>query len=306
MWSRRLFAFFAALALVIAACGGDTGETADTTGDTNASTTTDMVSTTAADEETLDPDAMAIHGESDLEVGFSPDPLTVDVTSGGDLSASDLVGCEGFVATAPDYEVDWDGSGFLRVFYEPDTEADTTLIVNGPNDEWTCEDDSFGTMDPMIDFTDPEAGEYDIWVGTTSGETVEGELTITDGGDALPDGATTTTSSTAPGSSTTATTTAGSTTTDAPTTTSGSIDTIPTTSTTFITTTSTTLGTTTTSPSGTTFTIPSTTIPNITTTIPITIPTTTTTTFGITSTTFTIPPTTIPGITTTTFDFPFP
>ena len=57
----------------------------------------------------------------------------------------------------------------------------TTLIVNGPTGAWFCADDTYGTLDPTIDITDPGSGAYDIWVGSYSSEaTISGEMNVTE------------------------------------------------------------------------------------------------------------------------------
>jgi hypothetical protein len=120
-------------------------------------------------------------GTLSLNAGFSNDPRTQAITSGGDVDASYLGGnCFGWAATNPDFRVQWDGFGFLRFFFVADS-GDTTLIINDPVGGWHCNDDSFGTIDPSIDFGDAQDGQYDIWVGSfSSGEFISGTLYVTE------------------------------------------------------------------------------------------------------------------------------
>lgn len=79
-------------------------------------------------------------------------------------------GCLGFIAEAPD----------LRLFYEPGRnypliietrgDADVTLVVNDPEGEWHCDDDSGSGLNGRVLFSDPGGGQYDIWVGTYANE----------------------------------------------------------------------------------------------------------------------------------------
>ena len=62
-----------------------------------------------------------------------------------------------------------------------DAADDTTLIINAPDGSWYCNDDAPGTIDPMFDFTNPESGLYDVWVGSYEQDTtVEGVLYVTE------------------------------------------------------------------------------------------------------------------------------
>ncbi len=116
-----------------------------------------------AQDWTLDP----TFGSTKLLSGhFQPDPYTVQLEAGGDQDATALGGnCVGFIADAPDY----------RIFYTPGTAplifsvlsaADTTLVINDPNGNWICDDDSAGNFNPLIQMDNPAGGQYDIWVGT--------------------------------------------------------------------------------------------------------------------------------------------
>ena len=43
--------------------------------------------------------------------------------------------------------------------------TDTTLAVNLPDGRWVCDDDSGEGTDPLVTFSNPESGNYNIWVG---------------------------------------------------------------------------------------------------------------------------------------------
>lgn len=135
----------------------------------------------------LDVSLAGTFGSTELAAGFSPDPFTASLSSGGPVDASYLGGdCKGFAAVAPDYEVTYaSGTATLLRFYF-DADEDTTLIINDPAGEWVCNDDAYG-FDPSIDFDSPAGGTYDIWVGSFAQGTIHaGTLSVTELSDNHP------------------------------------------------------------------------------------------------------------------------
>ena len=127
-----------------------------------------------------DPSATANYGEEYLSSGFDDDPRTVQLTSGGELDASSLGGeCVGTISRAPDFQLTYD-AGSLPLTFGVSGENDTTLVINAPNGEWHCDDDSGGGTDPEITFYRPQSGVYDVWVGAFNGDGGEAELYITE------------------------------------------------------------------------------------------------------------------------------
>jgi len=122
-------------------------------------------------------------GQVSLSPGFSPDPYTVSVASGGSIDAGmteDLpLSCTGYVTAQPDFILDYEGGGtLLHIYVEGD--GDTALIINGPDGSWHCNDDANG-VDPRVTFKAPQGGQYDIWVASFfNGETISGTLGITE------------------------------------------------------------------------------------------------------------------------------
>ncbi|MCG8468951.1 MAG: serine protease [Gemmatimonadetes bacterium] len=122
-------------------------------------------------------------GSAALAASFTPDPQTVEMVSGGEVSAGYLGGaCTGFAAMAPDFRVNWSGSSAeLRIFFAADDGGDTTLLVNLPDGSWVCNDDADGTLDPMVVLSSPPEGQYDVWVGSfEAGAFVPGTLHVTE------------------------------------------------------------------------------------------------------------------------------
>jgi len=123
----------------------------------------------------------ANYGEIRLSVGFSPDPYIVNLQAGGSVDGSRLPGsCTGYISEAPDFEVTY-SAGSLPLVFRTLSSADTTLIINGPDGRWYCDDDSFGDGDAEVRFNRPQSGTYDIWVGKFgSGGTAAARLLITE------------------------------------------------------------------------------------------------------------------------------
>jgi hypothetical protein len=91
-------------------------------------------------------------GTVNLNSGFTPDPYTVAITAGG------------MIANAPDFRLNF-SAGSLPLYISAYSSADTTLVVNGPDGSWYCNDDTNG-LDPALAWGSPQSGQYDIWIGT--------------------------------------------------------------------------------------------------------------------------------------------
>ena len=135
---------------------------------------------------TLDYGLDPTYGSATIGDGSTPDPYSLDIISGGSVDVSSLAlgpGCTGFAAEAPDFRFTYAGSASrLRVFYVAADGTDTTIIINAADAAWHCNDDDpvSGTINPMVEFSPPGTGQYDVWVGTYgSGNFVSGTLYIT-------------------------------------------------------------------------------------------------------------------------------
>lgn len=122
----------------------------------------------------------ANYGEISLNTGFTPDPYEIQVTAGGNVNGASLPGsCTGMISDAPDFKVNFT-AGSLPFAIRTISQADTTLIINDPNGNWVCDDDSYGDGDAMVRFNKPASGRYDIWVGTYSGGNAPARLQLTE------------------------------------------------------------------------------------------------------------------------------
>lgn len=123
--------------------------------------------------------------ETTLAAGFTPDPFSVDILSGGevDLSTCNLFSGTGWVATAPDYRITYNTSGSTTLTFTivPSDSTDTVLLVNGPDGTWYFDDDSGFALMPEIQFPNAQSGIYDIWIGNFSaGANIDTRLWVTE------------------------------------------------------------------------------------------------------------------------------
>jgi hypothetical protein len=128
---------------------------------------------------TLDP----VFGGTNLTAGFTPDPFQVVLAGGGLVDTSYLGGaCRGYTTAAPTSRLNFGGGGanLLRFVFIASGSQDAALVVNDPYGNMYCVDDSFGTVNPTIDFNNPAGGTYDIWVAASaSGASIPGTLEFT-------------------------------------------------------------------------------------------------------------------------------
>lgn len=108
------------------------------------------------------------YGTLTLSAGFNNDPRVVRVTSGGEIDASTIrSGCAGWVSRASDVRVVYSNAGSLPLIISANSSDDTTLVVNGPDGTWYCDDDGgVNGLNPSIRFNNPRNGRYEIWVGS--------------------------------------------------------------------------------------------------------------------------------------------
>ncbi|MGM0455858.1 MAG: hypothetical protein ACQERW_06790, partial [Cyanobacteriota bacterium] len=114
--------------------------------------------------------ANPLYGTVNLTVGFTPDPYPVDVMPGGSTNASNLdlgSDCVGFInASNPDVRVNYEAGNSSFLSFNVTGGGDTTLLINGPDGNWYCNDDFDGAVSPRVMFQPALSGQYDIWVGT--------------------------------------------------------------------------------------------------------------------------------------------
>ena len=135
-----------------------------------------MATATAAAAQ--NPSAAATSGGTRVRAGFTPDPIRVSIYSGGNVDASRLGGaCVGMIANAPDYEFTYTAGSFPLSFGVV-SNGDTSLVINGPDGRWYCNDDAQG-LNPILTWGRPQSGSYDVWVGAV-GQAANATLLISE------------------------------------------------------------------------------------------------------------------------------
>ncbi len=127
--------------------------------------------------------ATGTFGQVSLRSGFTPDPHVTTVNAGGPIDVSTVSpseNCRGFIAGRPSFTLRY-RAGELPLFIGVAADADTTLVVKGPNGQWMCDDDSGDDLNPVISWDNPRSGRYQIWVGRFgTEETVPANLYISE------------------------------------------------------------------------------------------------------------------------------
>lgn len=137
-----------------------------------------MAAAAASTAAAQDPAAAATSGGMRASAGFTPDPIQVRIYSGGSIDASRLGGaCVGMIASAPDYEFTYTAGSFPLSFGVV-SDRDTSLVINGPDGRWYCNDDAEG-LNPILTWGRPSSGSYDIWVGAV-GQAASATLLISE------------------------------------------------------------------------------------------------------------------------------
>ena len=122
------------------------------------------------------------YGELTLKAGFANDPHVTSLRAGGNLDASNISSsCRGFITNAPDVRLHYEPGSFPLIISVA-SGSDTTLVVNGPDGSYYCDDDGGENgLNPAVRFNSPSGGRYEIWVGTySSGSTQPAELHISE------------------------------------------------------------------------------------------------------------------------------
>jgi hypothetical protein len=109
--------------------------------------------------------AAGTFGQVSLHAGYTPDPHVTTVNAGGPIDVSTVSdNCRGFIAERPSFTLRY-RAGDFPLYIGVAADDDTTLVVKGPNGQWMCDDDSGDNLNPVISWTEPRSGRYQIWVG---------------------------------------------------------------------------------------------------------------------------------------------
>lgn len=120
------------------------------------------------------------YGTISLDEGFLPDPHTVTLSAGGSVEL-DMGECTyGYVAEAPDVDMQYSTSGDSNLYIYVESNDDTTLLVNTANGDWICNDDGYYGTNPIIVLPYADGGLYNIWVGSFGGNISDARVHISE------------------------------------------------------------------------------------------------------------------------------
>lgn len=124
-----------------------------------------------------------LSGGVQLQTGFTPDPVVVEVEAGGDIDASETVeggACTGFITEAPTFALTYRAGYQFPLILAAQAEQPVSLVVNDPNTRWHCAAADENGVATLL-FLVPASGRYDIWVGAPeSSETTPAALAISE------------------------------------------------------------------------------------------------------------------------------
>lgn len=107
-----------------------------------------------------------------LGAGFAPDPTTVTVVAGGDVSGSTMGAADGWCAgnypAAAQINLAL-GAALPNLRVVGRAENDTTMAIRFPDGHVECNDDGAGYPNPAIDITNAAPGAYQIYIGSFGG-----------------------------------------------------------------------------------------------------------------------------------------
>jgi len=99
-----------------------------------------------------------------LSSGFTPDPQTLGMKAGGNIEVDEGDCSYGYIAESGGMGLQYTAGSFdLYVYVESD--IDTMLLIRTPSNEFICDDDSHGSLNPLLHIEDPESGLYIVFVG---------------------------------------------------------------------------------------------------------------------------------------------
>jgi hypothetical protein len=102
-----------------------------------------------------------------LRAGFTPDPRTLTMKAGGDIEV-DVGECTyGYIAESGAMGIEYT-AGSLDLYVYAESDGDTMLLIETPSGDVLCDDDSYGSLNPLVHIEDPESGLYLVFVGSYS------------------------------------------------------------------------------------------------------------------------------------------
>ncbi len=137
----------------------------------------------------LDPNGTPIWGSVTVLSPFVLDPYVATVGIGGsvDISASGVGdGCLGFTDALPSFVFNLNAATPSLTFGLV-ANNDATLVISTPDGAYLCDDDSGGSLNPLITVTNAAQGAYAVWGGVYSQDFTLAYLFISETSGSLTD-----------------------------------------------------------------------------------------------------------------------
>ena len=120
----------------------------------------------------------------ELAAGFWPNPFTDEFSLAiHNVDATlEIPGCPGFIGHLPDYRVELTGSAG-QIQFSILADQDTALFIEAPDGSFRCVWDAYGTANPSVLVTRPQAGSWTIWIALPQpGILKNGQFSVTEFG----------------------------------------------------------------------------------------------------------------------------
>jgi len=123
-----------------------------------------------------------------IDVASCGAPNLFDISLAHPVNVASLAAdCKGFAAVAPDFQIQSAGNGFLRIFVVGGDGQDLGLLVLDPQGAYHCNTDSFGGLNPTLDFDSATPGIYKGWLVSINQDTpLSGKLFAVGNGATTP------------------------------------------------------------------------------------------------------------------------
>jgi hypothetical protein len=99
-----------------------------------------------------------------LSSGFSPDPQTLAMKAGGNVEVDEGDCSYGYIAESGGMGLEYT-AGLFDLYVYAESDIDTMIVIRTPSLDFICDDDSHGSLNPLVHIEDPETGLYIIFVG---------------------------------------------------------------------------------------------------------------------------------------------
>jgi hypothetical protein len=103
-----------------------------------------------------------------LQQAFLPDPQIMAVRAGGSVEV-DYGECDyGYIAETAAVGIEYVTGGSSDLYFYAESDGDTMLLIETPDRQIVCDDDSHGELNPLVHVPDAGEGTYLVFIGSYS------------------------------------------------------------------------------------------------------------------------------------------